>query len=237
MLAARRAPGTICPSGAAREVDPENAVAELHLGHLDLAFLIDYPDAREPWPASLALHRIGTDTFRLAAPAGQFTQRSVALASLAAAEVISHMGPRPETSLKALAEKHKSRLEVLTEPAEIGTRLPRAHFALTGGDGLSLEMACVGVPQLVITQNARHVPNAKELDLEGAATYLGKHEQVSPTTLRDAVNYVLDDQLERIGMSRCARQLIDGRGPDRIVNGLEILIHRPAAETGRRSAA
>ncbi len=24
MLAARRAPGTICPSGAAREVDPEN---------------------------------------------------------------------------------------------------------------------------------------------------------------------------------------------------------------------
>jgi sugar/nucleoside kinase (ribokinase family) len=28
-----------------------------------------------------------------------------ALGSLAAAEVISHMGPRPETSLKALAEK------------------------------------------------------------------------------------------------------------------------------------
>ena len=31
-----------------------------------------------------------------------------------------------------------------------------------------------------------------------------------------------------MGMARCARHLIDGKGPDRIVNGLEILIHAPA---------
>ena len=28
-------------------------------------------------------------------------------------------------------------------------------------------------------------------------------------------------------MSRCARNLIDGRGGDRIVNGLEIILHAP----------
>ncbi len=139
--------------------------------------------------------------------------------------------------LKTLAEKHKARLEVLTEPSEIGTRLPRAHFALTGGDGLSLEMACVGVPQLVITQHARHAANAKKLDEEGAATNLGTIEQATPGALRDAVNYVLDDQLERMGMARCGRQLIDGKGPDRIVNGLEILIHTPAEPQRLRLAA
>ena len=117
---------------------------------------------------------------------------------------------------------------MLTEPSELGTRLPRAHFALTGGDGLSLEMACVGVPQLIITQNARHVPNAKKMDEDGAATYLGRRRPGERDHLRDAVNYVLDDQLERVGMARCARLMIDGRGPDRIVNGLEILIHAPS---------
>jgi spore coat polysaccharide biosynthesis predicted glycosyltransferase SpsG len=136
------------------------------------------------------------------------------------------------TELRALAESNKGRLEVLTEPSELGTRLPRAHFAITSGDGLSLEMACVGVPQLVISQDPRHTTNARRLDEEGAANYLGKHVDVSASILRDAVNYILDDKLERMGMARCARQLIDGRGPDRIVNGLEILIHVPAEEQG-----
>lgn len=139
--------------------------------------------------------------------------------------------------LRKLAEKNKGRLEVLTEPSELGTRLPRAHFALTCGDGLTLEMACVGVPQLIITQNPRHVANAKKMDEDGAATYLGTAEQVQVNTLRDTVNYVLDDQLERIGMARCARMMIDGRGPDRIVNGLEILIHAPSEPVRLRLAA
>ena len=139
--------------------------------------------------------------------------------------------------LRTLAEKNKARLEVLTEPSEIGTRLPRAHFALTCGDGLSLEMACVGVPQIILTQTPRHVANAKKLDDEGAATNLGAHEKVTATALRDAVNYVLDDNLERVGMSRCARMLIDGRGPDRIVNGLEILIHAPSEAAPLRLVA
>ncbi|HEX3147210.1 MAG TPA: polysaccharide biosynthesis protein [Gemmataceae bacterium] len=139
--------------------------------------------------------------------------------------------------LRTLADKNKGRLEVLTEPSELGTRLPRAHFALTAGDGLSLEMACVGVPQMTITQNERHLPTAKKLDEDGAATYLGAADSVSATTLRDAVNYVLDDQLERAGMSRCAKLLVDGKGPDRIVNGLEILIHAPAEPARLRLVA
>lgn len=139
--------------------------------------------------------------------------------------------------LRTLAENNKGRLEVLTEPSEVGTRLPRAHFVLTSGDSLSLEMACVGVPQLIITQGQRQHPNAKRLDDEGAATYLGHADKVSELALREAVHYLLDDPLERLGMSRCARLLIDGKGPDRIVNGLEILIHSPAERVRVRVAA
>ena len=36
-----------------REIDPDDAGLELRHGHLDLAFLIDYPDATEPWGAGI----------------------------------------------------------------------------------------------------------------------------------------------------------------------------------------
>ncbi len=132
--------------------------------------------------------------------------------------------------LRELAENHKGRMEVLTEPSELNTRLPRAHFALTSGDSWSLEMACVGVPQFIISQTQRHKPNAKLLDDHGAGTYLGTADEVTNATLRDAVQNLLSDPIERIGMSRCGRNLIDGRGPDRMVNALEIMLH-PAMTT------
>lgn len=185
----------------------------------------------DPQGSHRGIVAFGDDDF-----AGQSLVRTQELLGASRVEkltVLARSHHRQIDALKKLAEKNKGRMELLTEPSEIGTRLPRAHFAVTCGDGLSLEMACVGVPQLLITQNDRHVPNAKKMDEEGAATHLGNAADVTATALRDAVNYLLDDQLERIGMSRCARMMVDGRGPDRLVNGLEILIHAPSEPTQR----
>lgn len=128
-------------------------------------------------------------------------------------------------ALRALAESHPDRLEVAVEPAEIAARVSRCHFAVTSGSGWSLELACVGVPQLVIVQSEGHWPTAQRLEEEGCATCLGWHENVSPTTIRQAVQNLLNDPLERQAMARCARKLIDGRGPDRLVTALEVLLH------------
>ena len=127
--------------------------------------------------------------------------------------------------LQALAEACPERLEVVFETAEVPLRVARAHFAVTAGNAWSLELACVGVPQLVIVQAEVHWPTAQRLEEEGAATCLGWHENVSATTLRQAVADLLSDPLERQAMARCGRQLIDGRGPDRLVTALEVLLH------------
>lgn len=66
-----------------RETDPDDASLDLRHGHLDLAFLIDYPDATEPWRAGIAITPIGLDPAHLAAPAGRFAQQTVDLADLA----------------------------------------------------------------------------------------------------------------------------------------------------------
>lgn len=127
--------------------------------------------------------------------------------------------------LKEFAAAHPDQLSIATEPGEIASRLSRCHFALTGGGGWSLELACIGVPQLLLLQSEWHWPTAQRLEEEGAATCLGWHANVSPTTIRQAVQNLLSDPLERQAMSRCGRKLIDGRGPDRLVTALEVLLH------------
>jgi UDP-2,4-diacetamido-2,4,6-trideoxy-beta-L-altropyranose hydrolase len=127
--------------------------------------------------------------------------------------------------LQALAAAQEDRFSVALEPAEVTSKLVRCHFAVTAGSGWALELACVGIPQLLIVQSESHWPTAQRLEEEGCATCLGWHESVSPQTIRQAVQNLLNDPLERQAMARCARKLIDGRGPDRLVTALEIMLH------------
>jgi UDP-2,4-diacetamido-2,4,6-trideoxy-beta-L-altropyranose hydrolase len=127
--------------------------------------------------------------------------------------------------LQDFAAANPSQFTVASEPADVTSRLSRCHLAISSGSAWSLELACVGVPQLVIVQSEAHWPTAQRLEEEGAASCLGWHESISAQTIRTAVTNLLADQLERQAMSRCARQLIDGRGPDRLVTALEVLLH------------
>lgn len=68
---------------ATREIDPEHAVRDLHHGHLDLSFLLDYPEAPESWSPGLVLSYVGTDTFSVALPPGDDATAPSALAALA----------------------------------------------------------------------------------------------------------------------------------------------------------
>jgi len=130
--------------------------------------------------------------------------------------------------LRDLADASNGAVEIVAETKELLTRLVRVHFALSSGDMWSPEMCVVGIPQLILSQNTRHGMNGKKMDEEGVATFLGDAADVSAEQLKEAVDMLLDDPMERKGMTRCARNLFDGRGPDRIVNGMEIMLHAPA---------
>jgi spore coat polysaccharide biosynthesis predicted glycosyltransferase SpsG len=138
--------------------------------------------------------------------------------------IVRPQHPRLE-ALQELAAGSSERLAAATEPADITGRIARCHFAISAGSSWSLELACIGVPQLLIVQSEAHWPTAQRLEEEGAATCLGWYESVSAQTIRMAIQNLLGDPLERQAMARCGRQLIDGRGPDRLVTALEVLLH------------
>jgi spore coat polysaccharide biosynthesis predicted glycosyltransferase SpsG len=127
--------------------------------------------------------------------------------------------------LQAMAATNPERLKIAVEPGEVAARIARCHLAITSGDGFALELACVGVPQLVLVQSEAHWPTAQRLEEEGAATCLGWHDNVSAATIRQAVQNLLADPMERQAMARCGRHLIDARGPDRLVTALEVILH------------
>jgi spore coat polysaccharide biosynthesis predicted glycosyltransferase SpsG len=126
---------------------------------------------------------------------------------------------------QALADEHKGKIHVALEPAEVSVRVSRSHFAICEGNAWALEFACVGMPALVIVQNESYWPTAQRLEEEGAATCLGWHEAINDTTVRQAVENLIEDPGERRLMARCGRSLIDGRGPDRIITALEVMLH------------
>ena len=138
--------------------------------------------------------------------------------------------------IKEFAAGHEGRVDVATEGPELSARVSRCHFAVTAGDGLSLELACVGVPQLMCVVAERHHLNAKYLDEEGVATDLGMAANFDAEAFRQAIEILLTDPMERQGMARCGRQLIDGRGPDRFVTAVEVMLH-PAQAPSLRIAA
>jgi spore coat polysaccharide biosynthesis predicted glycosyltransferase SpsG len=179
--------------------------------------------AQEPPPPFRALVALGDDD-----PNNQTIELARLLANMPKVERVDLI-VRPQhpklPDLQELATASSERLSVATEPAEITSRLTRCHFAISGGAAWSLELACVGVPQLLIVQAEPHWPTAQRLEEEGAATCLGWHESISAQTIRMAVQNLLGDPHERQAMARCGRKLIDGRGSDRLVTALEVLLH------------
>jgi spore coat polysaccharide biosynthesis predicted glycosyltransferase SpsG len=138
---------------------------------------------------------------------------------------------------QALAEEHKGRVSVATETAEQAKRISRCHLALSEANAWSLELACVGVPMLLLVQDEAYWRNAEVLDEEGAATLLGWHEGVTEKTLKMAVENLLEDQAERRLMARAGRALLDGRGPDRLITAMEIMVQPHLRPQSQRRAA
>jgi spore coat polysaccharide biosynthesis predicted glycosyltransferase SpsG len=182
--------------------------------------------ATEPPQPYRALVAFGDDD-----PAGEAltrTQQLLEMGKVQKVTVAVRTHHRQYDELRDLADASNGAVEIVTESKELLTRLVRVHFAVSGGDMWSPELCVVGIPQLIMSQSTRHAMNGKKMDEEGVATFLGDAADVSAEQLREAVDMLLDDPMERKGMSRCARNLFDGRGPDRIVNGMEIMLHAPA---------
>lgn len=139
--------------------------------------------------------------------------------------------------LQKWLEKWPDRLALATEPASWGLAMMRSHLAIATAGPCALELAYVGVPALLITDRSEQQRTAETLQEEGIAYHLGRAEDFSASRFRTIVQELLADPRQRQDMSRMGRAFLDGRGTDRFVQAIEILLHAPARRQTMSQAA
>ena len=144
--------------------------------------------------------------------------------------VINPQSPHaPE--IKKQAAKHSNIIVHETLPS-LAPLMIKADLAIGAGGSTSWERCCLGLPSLVITLAENQKPLAEALDRKGLICWLGHHDQVDLSTIKDALQTaLLHESLE--SWSQQCRKLVDGKGVERVV---EIMLLNQKTPLTARSA-
>jgi len=104
--------------------------------------------------------------------------------------------------------------------ADMSKLMAWADVAVSGGGGTCLEMAMLGLPNLVLVVAENQVINAEVLQEKGVAIYLGWADQVPEDRLADELRSIARDREARERISGKGRKLIDGRGGGRVLDAM-----------------
>ena len=111
-------------------------------------------------------------------------------------------------------------IAIVTNATNMDELMAWADLAISGGGSTCWELAFMGLPALVIilADNQRAV--AEGLDEAGIVVSLGWHNNLNATDITQALLSLAGEMDARTEMSQRGRQLIDGRGNDRVVSKL-----------------
>lgn len=101
------------------------------------------------------------------------------------------------------------------------SRLMReADLFIGAGGGTSWERAALGLPTICMAVSNNQQANGEAMAGSGAHVYLGAREQVSVAQLREAIGFVAGNEGIRQSLAMHSRQLVDGRGAQRVAVAL-----------------
>ncbi|MGE8064017.1 UDP-2,4-diacetamido-2,4,6-trideoxy-beta-L-altropyranose hydrolase [Pseudomonas sp. NPDC089569] len=108
--------------------------------------------------------------------------------------------------------------------------MTEADLFIGAGGGTSWERAAMGLPTICIAVSNNQLANGEVMATFGAHVFMGAREQVSVEQLRLAIGFVAGNQGLRQSLALRSRQLVDGRGVQRVAAALmgALLKLRPA---------
>ncbi|UVM37336.1 UDP-2,4-diacetamido-2,4,6-trideoxy-beta-L-altropyranose hydrolase [Pseudomonas sp. B21-017] len=98
--------------------------------------------------------------------------------------------------------------------------MTEADLFVGAGGGTSWERAAMGLPTICIAVSNNQQANGEVMATSGAHVFLGNREHVSVEQLRQAIGFVVGNQGFRQSMAERSRQLVDGRGAQRVAAAL-----------------
>jgi spore coat polysaccharide biosynthesis protein SpsF len=131
-------------------------------------------------------------------------------------QVVIGPGFQYKTQLdKLLRTAHRS-FEIKEDVKDMAGLMARADLALASFGVTAYELAALGIPAIYLCLTTDHVASASPFVHAGMARCLGKHNQISLNSLKNAINDLLFDKKKRNAMGERATRLVDGQGAKRI---------------------
>ena len=176
-------------------------------------------------------------TFGGADPQALTLKVAKALAPLSAElEIVSIAGPAFPHRLmfEALQRTLGGKLPLVNGvDVQIADLMLDADVVLCSGGMSVYEIAALGVPGIVLAQNAKEDRRMREFSRFGTIEYLGLGVDVSESAVLEAVRRILLDKARRAAMSERGRSLVDGYGAARAA---EIVLEQVQADSNGKTA-
>jgi UDP-2,4-diacetamido-2,4,6-trideoxy-beta-L-altropyranose hydrolase len=95
---------------------------------------------------------------------------------------------------------------------DIAALMQEMDLAITGGGKTLFELAAVGVPFIVVTEEPRELETASIVARHVLCENLGLRSEVGVEKIAETAQRLLADQQKRLAMSQSGKRAVDGRG-------------------------
>lgn len=144
--------------------------------------------------------------------------------------VLGAVNPHRDAVLAAIAaHAGPATFTVLEHVEDMPAHMLWADLAITAGGSTLWELACLGVPSLVVVLAENQRPGATACVAAGMARSLGDADTFNEQAVSAIVAEVIGDAAARHAMSHAGRQLVDGQGAYRVVEALQQVVHHATA--------
>jgi UDP-2,4-diacetamido-2,4,6-trideoxy-beta-L-altropyranose hydrolase len=162
---------------------------------------------------------------------------SLAQSNLGAAKVTVLVGgsnPRREALLRQITAK-RLEVELIADADDVPGLLASSDIAISGAGTTCWEMCLLGLPALLIELAPNQHEVGQRLHDLGAATFLGRSQDISPNLIARELEALLQSAKRRRTMSENAQRIVDGNGSARLLSFLkhDVRLRRTSEEDCR----
>jgi len=134
--------------------------------------------------------------------------------------VLGSLSQLSDVQVKALLSNYDGNCQVIKDVQNMAELMSESQLAITNSGLTKYEIANMGLPAIVISNNSKHAALMVEFASYGTVVHLGANEEATEETILGAVTALIKDEINRGKMSNAGKQLVDGKGMERIFDSI-----------------
>lgn len=147
-------------------------------------------------------------------------------------------GSSPDTlALESCAARFPGKIMLRRDVSNMAELMMQADIAISAAGSTCWELCFLGLPSILLDVADNQIPIATELERRGCALYAGNGNSVCPSELAKTLENLVESHEVRKSMSVHSRELVDGRGAERLVCEMRKLAHQSFASCRRVARA